>query len=151
MYGRGRPYFCLSLSFCHQFSAEAWFLAWDCFPGSLCVPLDGRLISQGRREEDYLVQAEDHLRLPPAIFCPWLGRDYSMPMGWAWGDKPKQGDLGFGDFVCFLPGGRGLSTPWLPAPQCQPVLVSSELPLPLSSPFGGGVRVQEAMGSGFIM
>lgn len=70
MYGRGRPYFCLSLSFCHQFSAEAWFLAWDCFPGSLCVPLDGRLISQGRRKEDYLVQAEDHLRLPQPSSVP---------------------------------------------------------------------------------
>lgn len=70
MYGRGRLYFCLSLSFCRQFSAEAWFLAWDCFPGNLRVPPDGRLISQGRREEDYLVQAEDHLCLPQPYAIP---------------------------------------------------------------------------------
>lgn len=30
----------------------------------------GCLISQGRREEDYLVQAEDHLRLPQPYSIP---------------------------------------------------------------------------------
>lgn len=50
--------------------------------------------------------------------------------------------------LCFLPGGKGLSRPWLPIPQCQPC-PSPGLPLPPSSPVGGGVSGWEGHGLRF--
>lgn len=53
------------------------------------------------------------------------------------------------DSCLLLASGRGLSAPWLPAPQCQPC-ISPGLILPPSLPVGGGVSGWEAHGLWFF-
>lgn len=149
MYGRARPVLSPFLKplppvLCRGLVSGLELLSWE--PPCATRWTTGRLFSQGRREEDYLVQAEDHLPVSPSHILSLVRKGLldADGVGVRCINQSRE------TFVCFLPGGRGLSTPWLPAPQCQPV-VSSELLLPLSSPVDGGVRVGEAMGSGFIM